>query len=231
MGSRGYGNLCKGPSAALHPSSQVTEFTSLIIGSNRKVIGIECCHRINVSQLHINVSALLYCLCSRNTVASKRYLSGIKKPSPLAHPASREEAQASPPASGPGASPTPHLPTPEWAEGGRQTMMPQELEKVGKHSSSSSPPSPEVICHPVAGGIAPSFSRAQRRKGRDLGPASLAATMASTPGTAAAKRLRLQRPGETQQARSQEQNISRPVTVLEMKSTVLFWLASLCSVT
>lgn len=142
MGSRGYGNLCKGPSAALLPSSQVTEFTSLIIGSNRKVIGIECCHRINVSQLHINVSALLYCLCSRNTVASKRYLSDINKPSPLAHPASREEAQTSPPASGPGASPTPRLPTQEWAEGGRQTM-PQELEKVGERSSSSNPP-----CHP-----------------------------------------------------------------------------------
>lgn len=71
IGSQGLGNLCKGPLAALHPSSQVTEFTSLIIGGNRKVIGIECCHRINVSQLHINVSASLYYLCLRNTVASK----------------------------------------------------------------------------------------------------------------------------------------------------------------
>lgn len=75
MGSQSLGNLCKGPLAALHPSSQVTEFTSLIMGGNRKVIGIECCHRINVSQLHINVSASLYYLCLRNTVASKCCLS------------------------------------------------------------------------------------------------------------------------------------------------------------
>lgn len=30
-------------------SSPVTEFTSLIIGGDRKVVEIECCHRINVS--------------------------------------------------------------------------------------------------------------------------------------------------------------------------------------
>lgn len=64
------------PSAALHPSSQVTEFTSLIIGSNRKVTGIECCHRINVSPSQINVLALLYSLCLGNTVAPQRDLSG-----------------------------------------------------------------------------------------------------------------------------------------------------------
>lgn len=75
MGSQSLGNLCEGPLAALHPSSQVTEFTSLIMGGNRKVIGIECCHRINVSQLHINVSASLYYLCLRNTVSSKCCLS------------------------------------------------------------------------------------------------------------------------------------------------------------
>lgn len=86
IGRQSLGNLCKGPSVALHPSSQVTEFTSLIIGSNRKVIGIECCHRINVSQSHINVSALLYCLCLRNTVASKCCLSTVWKPSALAWP-------------------------------------------------------------------------------------------------------------------------------------------------
>lgn len=86
MGSWGLGNLCKGPSAALHPSSEVTEFTSLIIGGNRKVIGIECCHRINASQLHINVSALLYCGCSGNTVASERHLSGLRKPGVPAPP-------------------------------------------------------------------------------------------------------------------------------------------------
>lgn len=88
IGRQSSGNLCKGPLVALHLSSQVTEFTSLIIGSNRKVIGIECCHRINVSQLHINVSALLYCLCLRNTVASKYCLSTtIGKTSALSEPA------------------------------------------------------------------------------------------------------------------------------------------------
>lgn len=75
MGSQSLGNLCEGPLAGLHPSSQVTEFTSLIMGGNRKVIGIECCHRINVSQLHINVLASLYYLCLRNTVSSKCCLS------------------------------------------------------------------------------------------------------------------------------------------------------------
>lgn len=86
IGRQSLGNLCKGPSVALHPSPQVTEFTSLIIGGNRKVIGIECCHRINVSQLHINVSTLLYYLCLRNTVASKCCLSTVWKPSALAWP-------------------------------------------------------------------------------------------------------------------------------------------------
>lgn len=98
IGRQSLGNVCKGPSVALHPSSQVTEFTSLIIGGNRKVIGIECCHRINVSQLHINVSALLYCLCLRNTVASTCCLSTVWKPAALAWPrlptASPEEVRA-----------------------------------------------------------------------------------------------------------------------------------------
>lgn len=102
------GNLCKGPSAAPHPSSQVTEFVSLIIGGNRKAIGMECCHRTNVSQLQINVSAS-WTEGSRKTVASKRCLSGTGRPSAPAHlqTASPEDAPDLPSGPGPGVSPMP----------------------------------------------------------------------------------------------------------------------------
>lgn len=165
MGSWSVGNLCKGPSAALHPSSQVTKFTSLIIGSNREVIGIECCHRINVSQLHINVSALLYHMCSRKTVASKWYLSGIGKPSSTACPAD-SLSQGRPRARAPH---TPHLCLQLEQDTGGEAQAPRPIQWTVV--STQVPHCVTLVCHLQLEAFCPlmaSHHLMQRRTGLTL---------------------------------------------------------------
>lgn len=216
MGRPGLGNLCKGPSAALHPSSQVTEFTSLIIGGNRKVIGIECCHRINVSQLHRNVWALLYCLCSRNTVASQRYLSGIGKRSALTGRAPqplpgrpRGIAHTPVPTQGLGGGRGPGSWVPfggQWGKPDRlrfrdPTVLPHEVS-LSCRDPQPPPPWPRTAC---CRGEAETVAQPR-------------------PGAVVAPEDRRPQGGQVRprEPEANERNISGRFTILEMKSTAFF---------